>query len=229
MRLHEIASGLGLPSSTVLRFLNTMAVCGYVAQDAETVRYYLTMRLCRMGNLVSAQHPLRDIVRPFLVELSASCGELACLAVERDLMVVYIDVVEGPDSILKTLQRIGKIAPLHSTGVGKTLLLGFPNEKLERFVESGGLRPVTRNTITTREGLIAELARIREQGYALDEEECEEGVRCVAAPLRDYSGDIVASISISGPVSRMPESKIERIQREIVKTAAEVSRRLGAR
>ncbi len=227
MRLGDISKEIRIPASTVLRFLNTLMKLDYADQEPRTLRYFLTLKLCEIGNLISAQMSIRDIVRPYLVALSETCQESACLAIEQDNLVVYIDVVEGPDSMLKTLQRIGKSAPLHSTGVGKTLLLEFDEVQLDRFVKEKGLKAVTKNTVTTQRSLLDELDRVRRQGYALDDEECEYGVRCVAAPLKDYSGKIVASISVSGPLSRLPSKKIDFITKRVVETSKRISKQLG--
>ena len=227
MRLQDISKEIRVPSSTVLRFLNTLMKHDYVSQEPQTSRYFLTLKLCEIGQLISAQMSIRDIVRPYLVALSEKCQESACLAVEQDNLVVYIDVVEGPDSMLKTLQRIGKRAPLHSTGVGKTLLLDFSEERLNQLIRDQGLKAITKNTLTTKQKLLCELARVREQGYAVDNEECEYGVKCVAAPLKDYSGKIAASISVSGPLSRLPDEKIDFIKERVLETSRKISKHLG--
>jgi IclR family KDG regulon transcriptional repressor len=227
MRLQDISRKIKVPASSVLRFLNTLMKHSYVDQEPETLRYYLTMKFCQIGSLVSSQMSIRDIVRPYLVELSEKCQESACLAIERDNAVVYIDVVEGPDSMLKTLQRIGKLAPLHSTGVGKSLLVDFDEKRLDRLIEQKGLKALTKNTVTTKDRLLVELEKVRSGGYALDDEECEYGVRCVAAPVRNYTGKIVASISVSGPVSRLPSEKMDYIKEHIIKTSQKISKQLG--
>jgi len=227
IKLQDISEKLGLPPSTVLRFLKTMMLYGYVNQDPETQKYSLSMKFCHIGYLVSSQISIRSVIRPFLVELADRCQESACLAIDQDMMVVYVDVVDGPDKMLKTLQRIGKRAPLHSTGVGKVLLLNYSNNEIDHLIEEKGLTPLTPNTITTKEDLIAELQKVRIKGYAIDDEECEIGARCMAAPIRDYTGKVVAGISVSGPVSRMNIEKIERIQNVIKEIAAKASEKLG--
>lgn len=227
MRLLDISETLSLPASTVLRFLNTLMAFNYVSQDPETLKYRLSTKFCMIGNLVNSQFSIRETVRPYLVELSEKCQESACLAIEDDMSVVYIDVVDGPDSMLKTMQRIGKIAPLHCTGVGKLLMLNYTMGKLDMLIAEKGLPLLTLNTITTKEKLMAELEKIRTQGYSLDDEECEIGAKCIAAPLRDYTGNIVACISVSGPVSRMTCEKMENIKEVINQTALDLSIKLG--
>ncbi len=227
MRLQDISTQLGLSASTVLRFLNSLIECHYVRQDPETLKYFLTMKFCHIGYLVNSQFSLREVVRPFLVELVEKCQESASLAMEQDDMVIYTDVVDGPDNILQTLQRIGKRAPLHTTAVGKSLLLSFSKERLNHLIDNEGLAALTKHTITSKDALLVELETIQSRGYAIDDEECEEGVRCIAAPLRNYTGKIVASISVSGPVSRMTLKKMDSIREHVLAAATTISRQLG--
>jgi IclR family transcriptional regulator, KDG regulon repressor len=226
-RLQDIAARVGQPASTVLRFLGTLAGLGYVGQDERSLHYFLTMKFARLGHQVGRQLDFREVVRPFLLELSREFKESSSLAVEQDMNVVYVDAVDGPDHMLQTLQRIGKIAPLHATGVGKVLLAEFPAGRLEELLRERGLPAITRNTIRSKKALLIELEKIRRQGFALDDEECESGVRCVAAGIRDHSGNIIAACSASGPAGRMTAQKLELIRIRLSAAAAEISTRLG--
>jgi DNA-binding IclR family transcriptional regulator len=227
VRLQDIAVAAELPASTALRFVNTLMEQGYAVQDRESLRYSLTFKLCRLAEQVRSGHQLRDIVRGELESLVKTCRESACLAVEDAREVVYIDVVEGPDSMLRTLQRIGKKAPLHSTGVGKTLLLNYDDEALRQLGDEVGFAPLTAHTITDLEGLRRAIDLVRHEGIAIDDEECELGVRCVAAPVRDYSGRVVCSISVSGPVSRMQAGALDEVAQAVKAAAEALSIRLG--
>jgi DNA-binding IclR family transcriptional regulator len=169
---------------------------------------------------------MREVVRPFLEVLARKFGESTCLAISQDAFVVYIDVVDGPDHILQALQRIGKIAPLHSTCVGKCLLLDYTEGQISKLVGKG-LTALTKNTIKGENELLTELSKVRRQNYGEDNEECEIGVRCVAAPIRDYSGKVVAAISTSGPTHRLTSDKIKLIRVEMLATAQNISKRLG--
>lgn len=224
MRLQDVALKAEMPPSTTLRMLNTLLVYGYVNQDPHTLRYSLSLKFAQIGSMVCDQVSLRDIAHPLLVELSQRCQESGCLAIEQEMEVVYTDVVDGPDSMLKIMQRIGKRAPMHSTGVGKLLLLNYSNRQLGEYIAAKGLPALTPNTLVTREALVGKLEEIRAQGYALDDEECELGARCVAAPVRDFSGKIVAGISVSGPVSRMSMERINIIAPVVMETAAKISK-----
>lgn len=226
MRLQEVANAVSQPPSTTLRFLNTLMDYGYADQDSTNLHYFLTLKFCRIGSLISRQIKMREVIRPYLEVLSRKFGESTCLAISQDNLVVYIDVVDGPDHILQALQRIGKIAPLHSTGVGKCLLLDCTQEEISRLA-AAGLTGLTKNTLQSESELQAEIMRVRKQGFGEDNEECEIGVRCVAAPVRDYSGKVVAAISTSGPTHRLTGDKLKLVRTELPVTAQGISQRLG--
>jgi len=209
MKLQVIAEKAKIPESTVLRILNTLIRNKYAQQDSDTKKYFLSLKFSYIGNLISSQLSIRDVVKPFLVELSEKSRESTCLAVEQDSMAVYIDYVDGPDSLLKTLHLIGRAAPLHCTGVGKSLLLNYSAEGLDRYIRNKGLEPLTGHSIKTKERLVQEIEKVKSMGYAIDDEECEDGVRCVAAPVRDYMGKVIASISVTGPKSRLTWERME--------------------
>jgi len=227
LRLQEIGGILGLPASTVLRFLKTLMDNGYVGQNPDTLQYFLTLKFCRIGDQVKRQVKIRDLVRPHILRLSKTLGESTSLAVEQDLLVVYIDVVDGPDHILQSLQRIGKIAPMSATGVGKVLLIDKTDAEIAELIQSRGLPKLTDKTIHSKSGLLKELQRIRERGFAVDDEECEPGVRCIAAPLRDHTNRVVAAISTSMPVGRMPKERVEEVGGVLSRLAGEISLELG--
>jgi len=223
MKLKNIAEKTEIPESTVLRVLNTLILNKYAQQDYDTKKYFLTLKFSYIGNLISSQMNIRDVVKPFLVELSEKSNESACLAIEQDSMAVYIDFVDGPDSLLRTLHLIGRAAPLHCTGVGKSLLLNYSGEEINRYIERKGLVPLTENSIKTKEQLILEIEKVRSQGYAVDDEECEEGVRCVAAPVKDYMGKVIASISVTGPSSRLTRKRIKVIKDYVINITEKIS------
>jgi DNA-binding IclR family transcriptional regulator len=226
MRLQEVANSVSQPPSTTLRFLNTLMDYGYADQDQTNLHYFLTMKFCRIGNLISRQIKMREVVKPFLETLARKFEESTCLAINQDDCVVYIDVIDGPDHILQATQRIGKMAPLYSTGVGKCMLLDYTESDISKLAGKG-FAALTKNTIKTESELVAELSKVRKQGYGEDNEECEIGVRCVAAPVRDYSGKVVAAISTSGPTHRLTTEKLKQIRSELPATAVNISKRLG--
>lgn len=227
VRLQEIARLSGMNASTVFRFVSTLQRRGYAAQDEATGRYYLTYKICALAANVSSRKGLRDICIPFLRSISHIFRESANLAEEHDLSVVYIEVVPGPQTMLMTTQRIGNVAPMHCTGVGKLLLLNYTEQQLDYLIAAKGMTGFTDRTLTTKEALAAELEQVRQQGYAFDDEECEEGARCVAAPVRDYTGKVIAGLSVSGPATRMTDGHIHENLPFLLEAAQQVSFRLG--
>lgn len=227
MRLQDISKAVQYPASTTLRMITSLIELGYAYQDMETLKYSLSLKFCQIGELVRSQFSIREVIRPYLVELSERCQESCCFAIEQDMMVVYLDAVEGPDKILRTLQRIGKSAPMHSTGIGKLMLLNYNDLHLSNLIQQKGLMKLTDKTLTDIDSLRIELDKIKKQGYAFDNEECEIGARCVAAPIMDYTGKIIAGISVSGPTSRITWDKIEIILEIITDISRRISKKLG--
>ena len=227
MRLRDLSSALGMNPSTVSRFLTSLQKCGYVDQEAESQRYFPTYKICRLAHQIGMHNQIQSITHPYLVRLSEKYGEALCVSVERNMMMVYVDVASGPAQTLMSLQRIGNVSPMHCTGNGKLLLLNYSAEMLTELIRQRGLPRYTENTITTRQALEEELARIRRAGFAYDNEECEVGVRCMAYPIRDYTGSIVAGLSVTGPISRMTDEKLEEIRASFETAALEISEALG--
>ncbi len=227
VRLQDFAQMVGMNISTVSRFLTTLQRNGYVAQAAESGRYYLTLKLCAIAGRVSAGFKIKDITTPYLRSLSQIFSESVNLSVDQSMEVLYIDVVSGTYQMLTTLQRIGNVAPMHCTGSGKLLLLNYDAYQIERYVAVKGLTVLTPKSISTKEQLVEELAKVRARDYAIDDEECTVGVRCVALPIRDYTGKIVAGISVSGPAMRMTDEYIFGKISYIADATKDISKRLG--
>lgn len=227
VRLSELAQKTGLPASTVLRMVHTLIDLGYAFQDEDTLQYGLTLQFARIGSLVGSGINLRDLAHPVMESLAQSCGEACCLALEQQDEVVYIDLVDGPDNMLRIMQHVGKRAPMHCTGIGKLLLLNRDIAGVQDYIAHRGLPRFTPNTITNETALLSELENIRRQGWAMDDEECEIGARCVAAAIRNYTGSIIGGISISGPATRLTQEMIPQIARRVMQAGQEISQRMG--
>jgi DNA-binding IclR family transcriptional regulator len=227
VRLQDLSGMLGMNASTVLRFLAPLQRRGYVAQDAENSRYYMTFKLCGVAHNIRSRLDVRNIAVPFLRSMAQIFKESANLSVEDDMAVMYIEVAGGPSKTLMTMQRIGHIAPMHCTGVGKLFLLEYGPQKLDQLIAMKGLPRFTPNTITEKAELVRALDEIRARGYAFDNEECEEGARCIAAPVRDFTGAIVACISVSGPTTRMTDGHIYENLPFLLEATDQISYRLG--
>ncbi len=224
----EISNYLGLHKSTVFGILSTLEHSGYVTQDRQTGKYQLSLKLFEIGSVVFENLDLRKIARPYLEELVKLHQETVHLVTLDKDEIIYIDKVESSKSIRISTQ-IGKRLPVHCTGVGKAMIAFKTEEDIEEIVKNKGLKPFTRNTITDLNELMVELRKIREQGYAIDNEEIEEGLKCVAGPIRDINGNVISAISISGPTGRMKDERIDEIIKSIRDASQAISRELGYR
>lgn len=226
-RLLDMAKELHMNASTLNRFLLTLKQHGYVAQEPDTDRYYLTYKICTIGNQINRDKDVRMVSKPYMSKLAETFGESCCLAVEENNKVVYLDIVQTPDNMLRTMQRIGSIAPMYCTGIGKLLLLNYSEEELDQYLRTEELKPFTQHTITTKEGLLKELEHVRKNGVAYDNEECEIGARCLAGPIYDAEGRVAAGISVTGPSMRLTDEFIQTHISYFKETLLEISRRLG--
>jgi len=222
----EISSTLGLHLSTVFRFLQTLGQCDLVEQDPETGKYRLSLKLLDWGMQVLRRMDLRRDALPFLHELSEKTREMVHLTVMNRDSAIYIEKIDSPTP-LRVYSEIGKVAPLHCTGVGKVLMAALSDEELAELLKRYSLMRFTPNTITDRGALKIELDRIRAQGYAEDKEEHEQHIHCVAAPIRNHLGKVVASISIAGPTTRVTPARLPELIVAVKDAARRISTQLG--
>lgn len=222
----ELADALGLHKSTALRLLLTLERCGYVEQDEVTRGFRLRWKLFELGSALLMRGDLVREARPVLERLAQTTGEVVHLSVLDDGEVVYVDKVDTPATI-RMYSRVGRKSPVHCTGVGKAILAFLSPAEVDRIVATKGLRKYTERTLTRREDLEADLARIRETGVAFDDEEHEVGIRCVAAPIRNHLGQAVASLSVAGPAFRMTEERQRALADPVSRLSRTISERLG--
>jgi len=228
--LSELSLKVGLHVSTVHRLLATLIDRGYARQEAASGRYTIGSRLIELSSGMSEQFDVRAEAHPILEKLSVQIGETANLSVRSSDNLVYIDQVQT-DRLVRMFTRVGSSAPLYCTGAGK-LFLAFADEtnferEFNRYLLENRLEPRTVHTIVKPQPLREELRRIRERGYSFDNEEMEEGVICVAAPIFDRSGQLIAALSVSGPGSRLKDAHISEAIEPVVTSAAEISARMG--
>lgn len=228
VHLGDLAEKVKLKPSTVHRLLNTLIIKGFVDQD-ENSRYKLSMKLFHIGQSATYSMNIKKIAAPNMLELLDACNETVNLAVLDHGEVVYIDQLESNNIVIvKMFARIGNHGPAYCTGSGKVLLADLSKEELQRYISRTTFEKFTGDTITDPAMLIKELARVRIEGYALDLGERDEGVRCVAVPIKDHEGKVVAALSVSGPSMRMTASYINNELITIVKSlAAKISAKLG--
>ena len=228
MRLKDIADDLHISQPTVVRYLRTMCNQGYVYHDEHTGYYAMTWKICRLSSSLESNLVLRSMAGSLLSEFANQHNLGILLAVERDGVLIYLDLVGAPHGSVNTMLRIGNDAPMHSTGSGKILLSAMTSARVNQILDQRGQVRLTDNTITSREQLMQELAKIQQQGYALDNEECEIGHRCVSVPLYDYTGAVAAAISAFGSVDRLTDLVIrDTALPALKKLSAEISFRMG--
>lgn len=228
MRLQDISAQSGMTQSTVLRYLRTLQNANYVYQDEETLRYGLTWKLCRLTDNLDSYLGLRNIAAPFVNYLANTLQMGVCLVVGRENQSVYLDCIDHPKPQYTPLQYIGKHAPLHATASGKILLSTYTDVQLESYITDTGLKRYTDRTIVQQKELSEDLEKVRERGYAIDDEECELGLKCISYPIYSYSGRIYAAISVFGNACEMlDEEFMENLHRELKCVAEKISSRLG--
>lgn len=226
--LSALSAEVGLHISTVHRLLNTLARRGFVEQEPYQGRYRLGLKLFEIGHRALYSLDIRAVARPFMRQLVEEFNETANLAVLDGTEVVYIDQVESKNMV-KMMARPGTRGPAYCTGAGKVLLAYLPPSQLEKVLSSLNLEPYTPMTITDVGRLKQELEAVRQQGFAIDREELEEGVRCVAAPIRNHEQRVVAALSVSGPSNRLTEELIrERLVEAVCRAARVISEALGS-
>lgn len=226
LSLAAMSAELGISKSTLHGIISTLVDVKFMAQDQQTGRYRLGTRLFEIGSAISSQWNVRKIGYPIIQQIVAEIGETVHMAVLDDYEVLYINKQESTSSI-RIVTDVGVKLPAHCTGLGKALLSGLSRLELQCMVKSKGLSKHTESTITDFDDLWREMKLIRSRGYAMDEQEFVEGLRCVAVPIFNHSGKIAAALSISGPVSRMQEEKIEKCNECLLKAAAEISEQMG--
>lgn len=208
-RLSDLAAAADMPVATTLRMVNTLVQCGYAYQEVRGAqRYGLTMRFLQIGQMTLEHMSIRDVARPYLMELAEATGETCCLAVEDRGVVRYLDVLDHSRNSLQARQRVGGTAAMYATSSGKALLSLHTPEQMDAYFRDHPLLPLTDYTITQPDSLLRELAEVRATGVAYDREECEIGMRCMAAPIINGS-QVMAAICLSGPVSRLTPERVE--------------------
>jgi DNA-binding IclR family transcriptional regulator len=216
----DLADRIGVDKSSASRLVQTLASYGFAEQDPATRRYRLGPQIVRLSRSLLTRMPLRDQAKPFLRQLAERTGECAHLAILAQGQALYIDQVESSSS-LRVTTGVGTLAPLHCTALGKSLLAfgadSLPDE----------LPAFTPRTITSPETLRAHLDQTRQLGYAVDDEEYEYGVRCVAAPVFDFRGKVVGAIGISGPAGRIGLDQLAQVGAVVVEIGQELSNRLS--
>ena len=225
--LAELTAVLKIDRSSVFRLANTLKRRGYLAQLPESKRYALGSSIWRLASLFRFENLLLQVARPHVSALAEEAGETTHVAVREGVQAVLIDRQLTLKTVGVAGAGEGAGMPLHSSGLGKALLADFDREGLARLLGTAPLARFTRRTITSLDGLAAACAQVRACGYAVDDEEGYDGVRCLGAPIRDAAGSVVAAVGISAPGERLPRQAIKKAAARVFEAAAAISRELG--
>ena len=227
LSLADLATRTGIPRATAFRLLSTLEQSGFLAKEHGA--YTLGIKCFVLGNIVAGGLDLRETAHPHLAALRDSTRETTQLAILDHWQVVYLERMLSPLPVGFMRSRAGAILPAYCTALGKTLLAYRPDADVAAWAASQKFMALTPRTITSAKRLLRDLRAIRERGYGLDEEEREKGVCCVAAPVRNHTGQVVAAISVAGPSQRMPRVLADSDMAEaVVAAAAAISVDLGA-
>ena len=222
----EISKALNIYKSNVHNVLTTLAEKGFVVKDSKIEKYKLGIKFFELGSIVIKNMDLRKIAHPYMEKLLKEFNETVHLGILVEGEILSIEQEESGQSLSPRI-FIGKRAPLHCTGVGKAIMAYLPKDKVAAIVERKGLKKYTENTIIDKEELEKEFLKIRKQEYSVDNMEHEEGVRCVAGPIRDYTGKVSASLSVSGPAFRISENNIPNIAKKVKEYCDCISEEMG--
>ena len=220
--LSELTTKSGFPKSTIHHILSTFLPYEYIAQDPETKKYSLGFKFLNISKSILDNIDIRKIAHNHLLQLHEECTEAVHLAILRNGKVVYIDKIDKPGG-LSLATYVGFYTDPHAAAGGKVLLSELPMNKIMEIYQGTSLKKYGKKTITRLDKLLNELKKIKKDGYAIDDEEYYEGVRCVAAPIR-AGGQVVAAVSITGSIFTMTMERINnKLKKLVMKTAEMIS------
>ena len=220
-RITELAELAGIPKSAVYNILSTFEYCGFIEKDEVSSQYMLGRKFLEMGYRVNKVYSLSRGMHQLLQELAEKTGETAFYAQRYGFKIMYRDVAY-PSTQVNTQSIVGWTASMHCSALGKMLLSFEPSVFVDELCEKEGLKKYTDTTITTPDALKKELKLIRERGYSIDNMEQEYGFKCVACPVYDINGNVIAAVSVSGSALRFQENDILRYVKYLKKTATEL-------
>jgi DNA-binding IclR family transcriptional regulator len=226
MGVTEISRKLDIHKSTVYRLLDTLKYRGYLEKNEDNHKYIAGIKLFELSSKVLNDIDNRIRVRPYLEELMQKTKETIHLGILDDGEIIYLDKVESTATI-RMYSQVGKRVPVYSTSLGKTIMAQFPEAKVKKILTEKGMVAKTKNTITDVDEFLSHLKKVKKQGYAVDDEEQEKDIRCIAGPIFNHRCDVVASFSISAPISRMTKKRIEELAELVVQYSEKMSRSLG--
>lgn len=226
LTITEISKRMNLHKSTIHSLLKTLQEQRYISQNEENGKYRLGMKLFERGNMVLSHFDLRNVARKYLEKLSARTNLTVHLVILDGQEGVYIDKVEG-SGVTVLYSRIGRRVPIHTSAVGKALISTKTNSELDQFLENYEYTKLTANSIGSKEELLEEIQKVRLSGYSMDNEENEPGIVCFAVPIKDYSGKVIAGVSMSMPASKASEENRKKNVEMLKECSSNISKDLG--
>ncbi len=222
LSLAEISKHMGTHKSSVYRILRTLEAVDFLRWNSERGKYRLSPKLLELASRVLAQYDLLEVAGPSMGDLAARTGEIIHLSILDGYEIVYLEK-KGAGQVLTVATRVGGRYPAYGSAMGKVLMAFLPEQQLQRILGETELEALTPSTITDKVQLRRELDKIRGQGYAFDDEEAFPGIRCIAAPIREPSGKVVAAISATVPAQRLPTERSPELIEMITETASRIS------
>lgn len=220
--LADLCGKLDLNKSTVHRLLSSLLYMGYVKQDAETGKYFLSLKLLTLSGKILNRMDILETVRPYLKKLADETGETVHFVQLDGTDAVYIYKEESCQNSVRMVSKVGNKIPLYCSGVGKAMAADMEESQVQALWEHSDIRQLTPHTVIRYEQFLKRLLLVREKGYALDDEENELGVRCIAVSIPDYKGNPSYAFSISAPVSRMSDERIRKLSEIVLQTKKEI-------
>lgn len=227
MTLSEVAAALSQSPATIYRVLSTLDARGVVETDPQSQSWAIGPTAFQLGSAFLRRSSVVERSRPVMRDLMGDTGETANLGIEAAGSVMFLSQVETHETI-RAFFPPGTQSPMHASGIGKALMAHMPERRLNRVLKAAPMQRYTENTIVDTDKLLKELALVRKQGFAFDNEEKSSGMRCVAAPVLNFFGEAVAGISVSGPSHRITLQDVESISGLVKQAARDLSRGLGA-
>ena len=228
MNLSDLSQQLGMPPATVHRLLSTFEELDFVEHDAEAGLWYVGLKAFTVGNGFLNRRDFVASARPFMQALVEQCGETVNLGVIDNGEAVFISQVESRE-MMRMIVTLGSRSPIHASGVGKAILASYSEQAVSQILQHKGLPRFTEQTIDNPSDLREALEAIRQQGYALDDEEHAVGLRCVAATIFDENAVALAAISLSGPKARIDDRRLPELGAAVRHTADRITAALGGR
>lgn len=227
MGLMELSAALHLHKSTVHRLLMSLIYMGYARQDESTQKYMLSYKIVSMAGKVLERTDILQVAKPYMERLSDLSSEAVHLVQREGNNILYIYKIEAKVGTIRMFSHVGMVYPMYCSGVGKAIMATLPEKEVQKIWNESVIEQKTSKTITDYTRMQEVLAEVRRNGYALDEEENEKGVRCIAACLYGHQKDVKYAFSISGPTSRMTKERVKELSVDVLKVREELSRELG--